>query len=109
MNEPTDKQIQWLWKQCGFDDLYGKGDWSYRVASFDWRYYGQKLPPIDLNNLFKHAVPKLEECHLITFRQNEYYAIAKLNGKVSDATNKDPALALFWAFFKALGGADGNN
>lgn len=56
----------------------------------------------DLDFIFRHAVPKLEECHLITFRQDEYYSIAKLNGKVEDATDKDPAQALFKALLKVI-------
>ena len=91
--KPTDKQIQWFWEQCGldFEDFYLEE--------------GYTEPDIDLNNLFKYAVPialgklcesrhALENCEgrLFLLWLEEYRHC------------KDFALALFWAIYKALGG-----
>jgi len=109
MKEPTQEQLKEFWEWCGFGlSCYGMGvAWHiynkdlYSVVEDDQEPY-EALPPIDLNNLFKYTVPKLEECHLITFKQGKYFAIAKLKGRVTDATNDDPALALFWAIYEII-------
>ena len=62
---PTDEQIKKFWERCGF--------WQYTIwhgfmgltSHKEWidpkgDIYGDNLPPIDLNNLFKYAVPKLK-------------------------------------------------
>ncbi len=64
---PTDKQIQGLWERCAdkWEDFSG----GHRHWMFNGKWYEgtsrwvegklEDSPPIDLNNLFKYAVPKL--------------------------------------------------
>ena len=62
MNQPTEAptkaQKNWFWEQCGFTILGGHW-WS----GYKWdeeKYYVEKCsPPIDLNNLWKYAIPQL--------------------------------------------------
>ena len=99
MTEPTEEQIKEFWEWCGQKrenrSEYGRlPDWGY--------------PPIDLNNLFKWAVPKLYECSLSLsgMQPNELYWCAEVSLRENDLTteeyNKDPALALFWAIYKVI-------
>ena len=106
---PTKEQIQWLWEQCGFKELDGKYILPHykREISQDGLPYNMiiGLPPIDLNNLFKYAVPKLD-----IERINLYPATKDRWGCYFDDWYQDhnvantPALALFWAIYKALEG-----
>lgn len=119
--EPTKEQIQWFWEQCGF--RYGEGivefpdsgiserinGWHYSDKSFVpvWATLNGGLPPIDLNNLFKYAVPKLGGLQLENV--TDYGFTVRVNTQpmvISIYNDKDPALALFWAIYKALGGKD---
>ena len=52
----TDKEF---WEWCGFYKLdMPASPWLHgKLGEYDWKSY--ELPPIDLNNLFKYAVPKL--------------------------------------------------
>lgn len=109
MNQPTDKQRQWLWEQCGLvkkyphKEYYEPDNWYIYPDGTEGNY-----PPIDLNFLFELAVPT---------------AIAKLESRFDTETNLIRGLellfqfwldnireglsfgdALFWACFKALGG-----
>jgi len=106
--EPTKEQIQWFWKQFGIEERFegDTGTWYYHYPD------GQcdiESPPIDLNNLFKYAMSKVKEVlnypqevhgfpgeryKFHGFLQRWIYAIA--------IQGKDPALALFWAIYKAL-------
>jgi len=113
MNQPTKEQKQWFWEQCGlisFTDDIGV------VYEYERKLH-KEPPPIDLNNLFKYAVPKLDVynhggfffnlvadgerwvCRIDRKREatiNSFYHL--------DGYGEDPALALFWAIYKALGG-----
>jgi len=114
---PTDKQKQWLWEQCGweydseFDYWYPPG--SPKVRGFYITYRSFEMD-IDLNNLFKYAVPKVHDISLIKLNrfqsewQTAYRAQARLAGKKAPnpIEDKGPAIALFWAIYKALGGKE---
>jgi len=103
--EPTEAQIKEFWEKIGLPySGYGNAE----------REKAKSLPPIDLNNLFKYAVPLLRnlsedntlqdiefhwqginisnlvECNLV-FDEAQF-----------DGTDKDPALALFWAIWEVL-------
>src|SRR3990167_6103090 len=59
--QPTKKQIKEFWKRCGYKalckpDEYGVQAWRHSMDSRPTL----SLPKIDLNNLFKYAVPKLQ-------------------------------------------------
>ena len=112
MDKPTDEQIQFVWERCGFKEtrkvLYCNKDKTAYRAWLDpdgnkdhWTY---STPPIDLNNLFKYAVPKLEPPDFSFYQTNDGEWIVSLYHEVITIKDKDPALALFWAIYKAFGG-----
>ena len=125
MNKPTNEQKKEFWEKIGFK--WGKVDyvsglsselngtyetWVSPLASngdkskpLDNQEVMEGLPDIDLNNLFKYAVPKLpflrmdyqpitEEFFFETMKPNDP------NLKVGNG--KDPALALFWAIWEVI-------
>ena len=94
---PTKEQEQWLWEQCGFK--LEDGGWWCLPNGIGLLV---SLPPIDLNNLFKYAVPKLVEI---------FGAANTLDLLISWLRDfllwgKDPADSLFLLVYKALGGED---
>ena len=117
MTEPTKEQIKELWEWCGFA-ISGE---RYYLPGITVTYLiGQ--PRIDLNNLFKWAVPKLIEngkypylkaieiepamCDELNFTCYLYYEALHDDGFVereeSQGYSSDPALALFWAIYKVI-------
>lgn len=98
MSKPTREQIREFWEWCGFRDVHYNSlgaigqKWSGRYPKEEWRYLD-----IDLNNLFKYAVPiahnKLGDEALydlmIMWIRNVIFG-------------KDPALALFWAIWEVI-------
>ena len=108
-SSPSEKQIKEFWEWCGFKPVQS-------IAHNSWMYpNGGKgnLPSIDLNSLFRYAVPKLYkdnyfyEC--IQWNAGQHKAIinkstAKWAVTASDVISSDPALALFWAIFKVIKG-----
>uniref|UniRef100_A0A6M3JNV7 Uncharacterized protein n=1 Tax=viral metagenome TaxID=1070528 RepID=A0A6M3JNV7_9ZZZZ len=71
--KPTNEQIKEFWEWCGFKVALGKLYW-YPDKEFS---PARRLPSVDLNNLFKYAVPKLNMPVI-------------------------PALALFWAIWEVI-------
>jgi len=112
IKEPTDEQIKEFWEWCGFwynekemGSTWVGGKWHHRTHYYDWR----ELPPIDLNNLFKYAVPFLLASDRYSIRiythkaNNEVTIIAHYHGDVSyQKGNPDLALALFWAIYEVF-------
>ena len=94
--KPTNEQIKEFWEWCG--QVTVRRVRSHEPGSFrDQAYY----PTLDLNNLFKYAVPKLE------WRSFEFEIIAdewhcSINPDGIIGTGKDPALALFWAIYEVI-------
>ena len=107
MDNPTQEQIKEFWEWC--------------EAPKEINYCGRELdmvmirksgdPPIDLNNLFKYAVPKLERGYLydyIHFGQDTTepkvftVQITYSNKLVGTGDSTDPALALFWAIWEVI-------
>ena len=98
MSEPTQEQRKKLWEKCGF--RHQVEDW-YEEPNGDI----VQLPPIDLNNLFKYAVPNFKYCDL-TKPEHKGFNGMWLSQVRDDkgsyhAEDKDPALALFHACDKA--------
>ncbi len=93
MNEPAQEQIKEFWeryeytgKLAGIEPVAGEEEGKLVYVS----------PPIDLNNLFKYAVPiAVAKCGLVEFRTSLLGSIYKA---IYD--NEDPALALFWALWQ---------
>ena len=111
---PTEEEIKELWEWCGFKPRYVEnstqiGRWIKPDGG--WRFF---LPDIDLNNLFKYAVPKLIGDYKYTLeletdvdyhsRENTYIVTFSNDPLIinSQVTDKDPALALFWAIYKII-------
>ena len=96
--KPTEARIKEFWEGCLVKEENEGGYCWWRdnndeliIAGYD------SLLPIDLNSLFKYAVPKLVE---ITAK---FRASATIGRAIVKAIldSKDPALALFWALDKA--------
>ncbi len=119
--KPTKEQIREFWEQCGLRyECYDSpaspnmgGAWvdaNGKFANFD---EPSEMPPIDLNNLFKYAVPKLPSNMPVMFSyfMGEAEAIfpayfpdeEDLMSEPLSVKDSDPALALFWAIYKAFG------
>jgi hypothetical protein len=58
--EPTQEQRKKFWECCGLFEVpkYGGSDYSETLWQYPDRSHHDKLPPIDLNNLFQYAIPK---------------------------------------------------
>ena len=109
--QPTEQQIKEFWEWCGLkqicsphDDMYRRGIWADPIEQrrFD-------TPDIDLNNLFKYAVPKLYAVEVGTWFPPDS---SKLDWRawVEDSPmsigvqsyGETPALALFWAIWEVI-------
>ncbi len=124
MEQPTQAQIKEFWEKCDCLEikqfptthpLLGSGDVVY-VDTYVWKPTGQRLghqmgacefPPIDLNNLFKYAMPELER--MITavrdIPSEGQQAVLDLLFKWTrdvGLRREDPALALFWAIWEVI-------
>jgi len=107
--QPTKEQIQWFWEQCGWEWFEVTQKWS-QLASSHWsgpnNEYTLALPPIDLNNLFKYAVPVLLE------KIGKYELLVLVNNAICNAVNahlygqEGIPDHLFWAIYKAFGGKE---
>lgn len=127
MREPTKAKVKDFWELCGFtleeisslksDEPYfvlhepDGEQWDYWIgSSWDteipvWKLY----PPIDLNNLFEYAVPKLIKVLIANNKKLTIWGARKRVFELwieSNILEKDPALALFWACYKAMKGRD---
>lgn len=99
--QPTKEQIKKLWEWCGiYEDLDG---WWIYPDGIKRRH----KPPLDLNNLFKCAVPMTQkmglELRLYGGEEGEnFHAMfrALFSCLVGCTQSKDPALALLWAIWK---------
>ena len=112
MNEPTKAQLERFWKWCGLTLSQDKdGTFVWHDAEGDFVDFG--YPEIDLNNLFKFAVPRILPEHDFAL----YYVLDDRSAKEGNwavsmscpgyeeygiirVRAKDPALALFWALDK---------
>jgi len=115
--EPTEEQIKRFWEWCGFRHITAKycklckrweGEYWLKER-IGRRIYRPELLVLDLNNLFKYAVPKIESLDIVgLYPSNEnnklWSCILTRFGLDKDtvAYGKDPALALFWAINKVI-------
>jgi len=110
--KPTEEQIKELWEKLA-DDVEHYNEDKHRHYRFgeEWT---EDEPSIDLNNLFRWAVPKViaggHWLGMITTEMSsgtQYtFAIYVQKYKTKpehEASNKDPALALFWAIWEVIG------
>jgi hypothetical protein len=101
MKEPTQEVIKEFWEWYGFEHI---GGYTIEWIAPDGQTCLDVLPPIDLNNLFKWAVPKVQtryEIAIILPPGNTGRAIVRIghNEPVDMLTLKD---ALFWAIYQVI-------
>ena len=109
MKVPTEKQIKRFWEWCGFNFA---GDEGYVGFPNGTLHPIGDTPPVDLNNLFKYAVPKLMKTNqwvgMISTQMSKgtqyTFVVYKSGDIIGDSDNTDPALALFWAIWKVIKG-----
>jgi len=116
MSEPTKAEEKWFWGQCGFKKAEPSYKWGIDDSGWGWLFPSgnrfKELPPIDLNNLFKYAVPFLDERYdevqwLLVFTKGIGWEVSIYAEEwIGEAKDKDLALALFGAIYKALGGVE---
>lgn len=127
---PSKEQVRKFWEWCGLQielvwasesydfpgyNFYSKKNefTNYHIPAFkdefgEW----QEVPELDLNNIFKYAVPKLlpkYSLELITWNEGRYKVIINkaVKGWAETFTTRvgnDPALALFWAIMEIING-----
>ena len=99
MKEPTEAQIKEFWERCGLEVVEVRNN-STLINDKE----GGDIIDLDLNNLFKYAVPKLEGGLDIRFsKYDDKGWFVKLENQVMTTEAETPALALFWACYKAFG------
>ena len=96
--KPTNEQIKEFWEGCGLEyeatKLNGHPAWSIYGDDREWcetHYIEEMGKSINLNSLFKYAVPKVDN------------QIGLLHEWVDNIViYGDPALALFWAIWNVI-------
>jgi len=99
-------EIKEFWKKCGVQ-IHGLPTQHGLVFEYPDGKCSPTLPPIDLNNLFKYAVPKVGAVRL-------NYSLGTCQARVTmffdndeydryESEDKDPAQALYKALAKAFG------
>ena len=99
MNEPTDGEVKEFWELCG---LSKRGGYWWQSPDGKHHLTANNPPPINLNSLFKYAVPKLGYWLISAERYSRVGAVAQYEGKTATFFNEDPAIALFWAIYEVL-------
>ena len=119
---PTKEQRVEFWEWCGLEITkeYSLASKMPVYLTKDSNGFVISLPRIDLNNLFKYAVPRLDEDGYV-FTLYRFYTI-KYDFKTPDEygfgvkvfkygvdernhagkPHKNPALALFWAIYEVV-------
>ena len=113
MKEPTQEQIKEFWEWCGWKWLDDLQCWespdTTRVRLNRGGIYNVLL---DLNNLFKYAVPKITALETYTLTLTTRQGITNVSimpnymgiEKGGYAWDKDPALALFAPIWEIIKG-----
>jgi hypothetical protein len=107
--EPTEKQLKKFWEWCGFKITKQKvlsANHTYVVCTSSW-FNGveQSLPDLDLNNIFKYAVPKIKHFMLCDWREQFSCNVYTHTSDIPEedicerypAVEDTPVLAFFWA------------
>ncbi len=119
MNKPAQERIKRFWEWCGFrtEQYFDGNSYCTHYLEPDGKEQFRGYPPIDLNNLFQYAMPKLIRQG---FSISLYYLIgahkedstgeqwvAAIHDDESNVAiyqhSSNPALAFFWAIYKAAG------
>ena len=102
-NKSTQEQIKEFAEWCGFTDIRifgGRPGWDGTSPDGEFR-----AVEIDLNNLFRYAVPKLTSCNMVR-HLNPYGYTFEFKCNIAEryciVEDKDPALALYWAIWEVI-------
>lgn len=87
--EPTQEQIKEFWERCGIEIA----KFTDRIPLERIGEGGYMAHPIDLNNLFEYAVPKLEDD--IGYEET-FMLLMKWIFRVLEDRYEDSAYSLFW-------------
>lgn len=109
MNEPTKEQVEKFWEWCGFTKGNGSGYYYPNKQVVDGAIWDSKLPKLDLNNIFKYAMPRFWVVD-IKLIDAIFWSVfvsypAPPKGEVKSGkalVEKDLALALFWAIWEVI-------
>ena len=102
MREPTESEVRRFWEWCGFKRKLSASENPHYWIDPEGKALSQ-LPPIDLNNLFQWAVPKLgNDCWIIIDPPNGRAIVVLGFIEEGEGEAEDPALALFWAIWKVI-------
>jgi hypothetical protein len=101
--EPTQEQIKKFWEWCGF--YRDEQKWWYKPDGNLWGFF--TAPSLDLNNLFKYAVPKLSILRFSYIPETvpELYrweTMKPIQSYLTVIEGDNPALALFWAIYQVM-------
>ena len=106
--QPTDEQVVTFWEYFGFEPYYVKGRWRDPIH----KDILHPLPDIDLENLFKYAVPKIEHFYYIAFyivrdaidepNRIMWDACVCTYEKIQFKRAETQAVALFWAIWEVI-------
>lgn len=105
--KPTEVQVKEFWEKFGFgkDSI---GNITFPDSTENMPIYGgADYPSIDLNNLFKYAVPKLDHPNILLYYDGnvkEWFCkltIAQHPWEIGEF-GENPALALFWAIQEVI-------
>jgi hypothetical protein len=113
--KPTEEQKK-FWEWCGWRQVpEGKKAFHYERCQKVMNWYAPDnqersykfLPDVDLNSIFKWAVPKIADSdYYIELYHDKPIFVASIYGHDGEyATvirDKDPALALFWAIYMVI-------
>ena len=99
--KPTKEQEAEVWEWCGYIRNDNDGCWKHPDGNN--RTY---LPQVTLNNLFRYAVPKVGYVILSNWNKKKLPTASVFDGEGNCfmSSDKDPALALFWAIYKVIKG-----
>jgi len=101
MNKPTKEQTKEVWEWCGLSEEYWDGEWFWVEPNEEgsFRYKNRTTHdelPIDLNNLWKYAIPQLCKEHR-NWRSLLHDWVEELTGDYE----KD-ALSLYWLLAQTI-------
>ena len=110
----SDVEIKEFWEWCGFtfkhEEIVDASACKVFITTAYFNDIETQIPDLDLNNLFKYAVPKLRDNYqyeLVGWNEGQHKAIINKLQKgwaetYTTAIDKDPDLALFWAIWEVL-------
>lgn len=97
----TEQEMQKLWEWCGFRRHIDLPEWWDGPGG---RYFREKLPSLDLDNLFRWAVPKLLSLGYGYLLSSGRLTLYVQGNWLIVPFADDPAEALAQAILKVIGG-----